>query len=293
MDKKSITHKIAILLAAIFIIGFISAVGFKFCLKLDRLYGQIDPESQRLVYTLGTKIESGESPEALQKALVNVSRKDRRFGDLIIINRDGTIIAAKDHTAIGKTFPIEFITDRAKGMPVPFTYKQSGYSTRTNPDNLFSLKTDPQYMFDCFGGYRSPNNTSYYIMGNYHVQNNVLLQRNKLMAFGYVFDKAYRTCLFAFWLLLPIWVYLDAKKRGYKAVAWGILVLFASVIGWVVYLIARPQTVICPVCQCEQTVNQKYCSSCGIAMKNVCSQCGAEVNSLWQYCGECGRKVEE
>jgi len=293
MGKKSLTQRIGIILVAIFILGFVSAVAFKLCLKLDRSYGQIDPESLSLVSILGNKIENGASSEVLQKELIDVARKDQRFGDLIIIKRDGTIIAAKNYAALGKTFAIVFVSDRVKGIPMPFTYKQGGYNVRTNPNNLYSFNTGLQYMSNNFGEYKSPNNTSYYIIGNYHIKNDILIQRNKLIAYGNVFDKTYHICLFSFWLLLPIWVYLDARRRKTNAAAWGILALFTSVVGWVVYLIARPQTIMCPACKLEQSSNQKYCSSCGSVLKNCCSQCGAEINSLWQYCGECGRKLED
>jgi hypothetical protein len=40
-------------------------------------------------------------------------------------------------------------------------------------------------------------------------------------------------------LALLIWVAQDARKRGAKPVAWGIVVFLLGVVGWVIYLIAR------------------------------------------------------
>lgn len=291
MSKKSLTQRIGIVLAVVFLLGAISAVAFKLCLKLDRSYGQIDSESLGLISILGTQIENGASLDVLQKELIDIAKNDQRFGDLIIIKRNGTIIAAKNSAAIGKTFAIVFASDRVKGVPVPFTYRQSGYNVHTNPDHIYSFSTDTQYMFNDFGEFKSPNNTSYHLIGNYHVKNNVLVQRNKLIAYGNIFDKTYHICLLSFWLLLPIWVYLDARKHRNNPAAWGILVLFTSVIGWVVYLIARPPTVKCPSCNTEQSSFQKFCTSCGVPLKNCCHQCGSEVRSEWDFCGQCGYKI--
>jgi len=43
-----------------------------------------------------------------------------------------------------------------------------------------------------------------------------------------------------FWLALPAWVYLDARRLGERAVPWAIFVLFSNVAGLIAYLLARP-----------------------------------------------------
>jgi TctA family transporter len=45
--------------------------------------------------------------------------------------------------------------------------------------------------------------------------------------------------LIAVWILLAVWVYRDAKKRGMEATLWLLVVLLTGFIGLVVYLIVR------------------------------------------------------
>jgi heme/copper-type cytochrome/quinol oxidase subunit 2 len=45
--------------------------------------------------------------------------------------------------------------------------------------------------------------------------------------------------LLAVWILLAVWVYRDAKKRGMEATLWLLVVLLTGFIGLIVYLIVR------------------------------------------------------
>jgi H+/Cl- antiporter ClcA len=45
--------------------------------------------------------------------------------------------------------------------------------------------------------------------------------------------------LFVVWILLAVWVYRDAKKRGMEATLWLLLVLLTGFFGLIVYLIVR------------------------------------------------------
>lgn len=48
------------------------------------------------------------------------------------------------------------------------------------------------------------------------------------------------------WILLAVWVYRDAKKRGMEATLWLLLVLLTGLIGLIVYLIVRREHPIQP-----------------------------------------------
>jgi len=43
-----------------------------------------------------------------------------------------------------------------------------------------------------------------------------------------------------YWLALPAWVYLDARRLGERAVPWTVFVLLSNVAGLIAYLLARP-----------------------------------------------------
>jgi TctA family transporter len=45
--------------------------------------------------------------------------------------------------------------------------------------------------------------------------------------------------LFIVWILLAVWVYRDARKRGMEATLWLLVVLLTGFIGLIVYLIVR------------------------------------------------------
>jgi TctA family transporter len=45
--------------------------------------------------------------------------------------------------------------------------------------------------------------------------------------------------LIAVWILLAVWVYRDARKRGMEATLWLLVVLLTGIIGLIAYLIVR------------------------------------------------------
>jgi hypothetical protein len=47
--------------------------------------------------------------------------------------------------------------------------------------------------------------------------------------------------LLAIWIALVVWVYRDALRRGANAPFWAAIVFFLHLVGFVVYLIARPR----------------------------------------------------
>jgi len=46
---------------------------------------------------------------------------------------------------------------------------------------------------------------------------------------------------FVIWLLVAIWVYKDAEKRGANGVLWLIVVVLLGIIGLIIYLVVRPK----------------------------------------------------
>jgi TctA family transporter len=58
-----------------------------------------------------------------------------------------------------------------------------------------------------------------------------------LLVFGGIFILIIG--LIAVWILLAVWVYRDAKKRGMEATLWLLVVLLTGFIGLIVYLIVR------------------------------------------------------
>ena len=102
---------------------------------------------------------------------------------------------------------------------------------------------------------------------------------------------------FAFlWILLPTWVYVDATERGGRR-AWlfAFLTVLSSVIGLVVYLIARPEdgrTLTCPACAREVN-GGAFCPHCGRDLSaSFCATCRYPLKPDWAFCPSCRTEIK-
>lgn len=73
----------------------------------------------------------------------------------------------------------------------------------------------------------------------------------------------------AYWLLLPWWVFVDARIRRARALPFAVLTLAANAAGWAAYMVTRPeQAHRCGVCQDEVSGE---CLQWGAAGGEACS----------------------
>ena len=76
-------------------------------------------------------------------------------------------------------------------------------------------------------------------------------------------------------ILIAIWVYKDAEKRGSSGVMWLIICIFLGIIGLIIWLVVRPPIGGHP--QQQQQATGRMCTNCGrpIPMNaQVCPYCG-------------------
>ena len=97
---------------------------------------------------------------------------------------------------------------------------------------------------------------------------------------------------FLLWILVPSWVYIDARQRDEKrAFMWAILTVVSFGFALIVYLITRPATIKsfhCPQCQEELNGTKAFCPYCGMDLsKTFCSQCQYPIKADWQFCPNC------
>ncbi len=96
--------------------------------------------------------------------------------------------------------------------------------------------------------------------------------------------------LLAYWLWLPMWVYLDASQRAStKAWAFALLVLLTNVFGLTVYLVARPEGPLgCPSCGAPMKAEFRVCPHCGGGQRKRCAKCNQSLEEAWPFCPQCG-----
>ena len=115
---------------------------------------------------------------------------------------------------------------------------------------------------------------------------------------------------FILWIVVIVWVYRDAERRGMNGVLWALLVLIGNIIGLLIYLIIRsdnlpaprddteipggsdsPATITCPNCQKPVGRDFAFCPLCGTRLQKVCPGCGKPIEESWVACPLCGKKL--
>ena len=97
-------------------------------------------------------------------------------------------------------------------------------------------------------------------------------------------------------LLIGVYVYRDAKRRGMNAVLWTLIAILApSLIGFIIYLLVRGNysNLKCP--RCDATVTEQYvvCPKCGAKLKPSCPTCSTPVEPDWTVCPRCAQPLPE
>lgn len=99
------------------------------------------------------------------------------------------------------------------------------------------------------------------------------------------------------WLLLPTWVYMDAKERDVKSpILWVVITVISTIWGLAIYLIIRPdkiKTLLCPKCKNELNGTRAFCPHCGLDLSNIlCPQCQYPLKPEWSFCPSCRAEIK-
>lgn len=95
-------------------------------------------------------------------------------------------------------------------------------------------------------------------------------------------------------ILIGVYVYRDANRRGMNAPLWTLIAALApSGIGLIIYLVVRSDfnSYECPNCKAPVLEEYSACPNCGTSLKAACANCGNALASGWQNCPHCGEPV--
>lgn len=95
-------------------------------------------------------------------------------------------------------------------------------------------------------------------------------------------------------VIVGVYVYRDAKRRGMNAALWTLVAVLApSLIGFIIYLLVRGSysDLRCP--RCDTRVNDTFvvCPKCGAKLRPGCRNCGTAVESDWKVCPKCAQPL--
>lgn len=97
-------------------------------------------------------------------------------------------------------------------------------------------------------------------------------------------------------VLIGVYVYRDARRRGMNAVLWTLIaVVSPALIGFIIYLLVRGNDpdLRCPKCK-EQVADQfAVCPHCGTKLRPVCPNCSFPVEPDWKVCPKCATPLDE
>ncbi len=91
-------------------------------------------------------------------------------------------------------------------------------------------------------------------------------------------------------LIVGVYVYRDAKRRGMRAGLWALAAaLVPALIGLIVYLLVRGNylSLRCPQCDWPVTAQLTACPQCGTKLRPACPACRRPVEPDWKVCPHC------
>lgn len=149
-------------------------------------------------------------------------------------------------------------------------------------------------------------NTENQILGDLHLNIDHTRARNEEHIFETSFFEGlfefshvvFGMSLFFLWVLIPSWVYIDARQRDVKnAAKWALITVISFGFAAMVYLIVRPaglKSFYCPECDKELNGTKAFCPYCGFDLSSsFCPQCQYPIKPEWQFCPSCRFDIQQ
>lgn len=111
-----------------------------------------------------------------------------------------------------------------------------------------------------------------------------------------IFSLVVLVALLTIPVMIGVYVYRDAKRRGMNAMAWTLIAVVApALIGFIIYLLVRGNypDLQCP--QCAGSVTEQYtvCPHCGAKLRPACPNCSFPVELDWNVCPKCATPLNK
>ncbi len=97
-------------------------------------------------------------------------------------------------------------------------------------------------------------------------------------------------------ILMGVYVYRDAARRGMNAALWTLVALLSpGFIGLIIYLIVRSEhnDLRCKACSNPVKSSFAVCPYCGALLKEHCPNCSHILDPQWIKCPQCGEDIPE
>lgn len=96
-------------------------------------------------------------------------------------------------------------------------------------------------------------------------------------------------------VLIGVYVYRDARRRGMNAVLWTLVAVIApALVGFIIYLLVRNgySDLECP--RCGTPVMEQYvvCPQCGAKLRPACPNCSGPIEPDWKVCPRCAAPLD-
>lgn len=255
------------------------------------------------------KLEHNSDATEVQSDLANFANKNADVVDVVILDADNKILFSAKHSEVAKTGSISLELDPQWKHEYKFMIDPSNpevaYRLIKSEASLRSVVSvikgndyydehDGEYFFGVSSAktvyslnyIRGENNSKTYFIFEFLPVENGMLYIKVVAAAAMLFFMLY-------WVLLALYVYADAVKSKLNGTAWGILMLFTNLGGFVIYKIYKQNGKTCFKCKALQGKSNLYCTECGAKIGSSCEKCGASFNSHDRYCRICGEKKKE
>ena len=114
--------------------------------------------------------------------------------------------------------------------------------------------------------------------------------------FPFLLTVLFFSLLIALPILLGVYVYRDATRRGMNAALWTLLAVFApGLVGLIIYLLVRSNYSDSTCHKCGKPVRESFaiCPHCGTPLKEHCHSCNGTLENGWSNCPHCGTPIPE